>query len=96
MPEERCDVNGIDHYDINWAGYCNDDRYVLLVMNHKEKTTVAIRPHEAHLEVYTRPPRALVGTGREYAPAKVVRRGAQYMLAVPANANAILVWDRIK
>jgi len=96
MPEERCDVTGIDHYDINWAGYCNDDRYVLLVMNHKEKTTVAIRPHEAHLEVYTRPPRVLVGSGRDYAPAKIVRRGAQYMVAVPANANAILVWDRIK
>lgn len=96
MPEERCDVNGIDHYDINWVGYANDESYALLVMNHKEKTTVAIRPHEAHLEVYIRAPRIFVGAGKAYDEVKPIKRGVQYMVDVPAGANALLVWDRIK
>ena len=96
MPEEKCDVNGIDHYDINWVGYSNDLKYALLVMNHKEKITVAIRPHEAHLDVYTRAPKILIGNGRTYKPTPVVKKGVQYFVDIPAKGNAILVWDRIK
>lgn len=96
MPEEKCDVNGIDHYDINWVGYSNDLNYALLVMNHKERVRVAIRPHEAHLDVYTRTPRILIGSGKAYEPVPVVKKGVQYFVDIPAKANAILVWDRIK
>jgi hypothetical protein len=96
MPEERCDVTGIDHYDINWVGYSNDAQYVLLVMNHGERTRVLIRPHEAHLDVYCRPPRILVGSGKAYREARVVKAGAQYELDIPAGSNVILAWDRIK
>lgn len=97
MPEEKCDVTGIDHYDVNWTGYQNDLKYVLLVMNHKEKVTVAIRPHEAHLDVYNREPQIMVGIGKGgYKEAKVVKKGVQYMVEIPRNGNAILIWDRIK
>lgn len=96
MPEERCDVNGIDHYDINWAGYQNDWKHVLIVMNHQEKATVLVRPHEAHLDCYTRPPRILVGSGDDYAEAPVVKKGVQYFVDIPAKGTAILVWDRIR
>ena len=96
MPEEKCDVNGIDHYDINWVGYQNDQKYLLLVMNHKEKVTVAIRPHEAHLDVYCRPPRILVGNGKSYKEVEVVQRGVQYLVDIPAKQTALLMWDRIK
>ncbi|MDO8587302.1 MAG: LamG-like jellyroll fold domain-containing protein [Armatimonadota bacterium] len=96
MPEEKCDVNGIDHYDINWVGYQNDANYVLLLMNHKEKVTVAVRPHEAHLDVYTKAPKVLIGSGRTYEPASVVKKGVQYFVDIPAKGSAVLVWDRIK
>ena len=96
MPEERCDVNGIDHYDINWVGCANDHNYVLLVMNHKERTRVAVRPHEAHLDVYTRPPRVLVGNRRTYREVRPTKNGVQYVVDIPADASALLVWDRIK
>ncbi|HTQ11757.1 MAG TPA: hypothetical protein VMI31_16975 [Fimbriimonadaceae bacterium] len=96
MPEEKCDVNGIEHHDINWVGYENDAKFVLLVMNHKEKLTVAIRPHEAHLDVYSRPPRILVGGGKSFRAAKVERQGEQYMVPIPAGQTALLIWDRIK
>ncbi len=96
MPEERCDVTGIDHYDINWVGYENDYKYALLVMNHKQKLTVMVRPHEAHLGIYCRPPRILVGSGKDYHEVVVTRQGVQYKVEIPAKANALLVWDRIK
>jgi hypothetical protein len=96
LPEEKCDVNGIDHYDINWVGYCNDTQYLLLVMNHKQKVTVAIRPHEAHLDVYCRPPRILVGNGKSYEEVKVVKKGVQYLVTIPEKQTALLIWDRIK
>jgi hypothetical protein len=96
MPEERCDVNGIDHIDINWVGCSNDDKYVLVVMNHKEKCRVMVRPHEAHLDVLTRPPRLLVGKGPDYEEANPVRDGVQYQVTIPAGATALLIWDRIK
>lgn len=96
MVEERCDIQGIDHYDINWIGYANDRQFALLIMNHKEKTEVMVRPHEAHLDVYCRPPRVLIGSGKNYREVNAARRGVQYTLDIPANSNAILVWDRIK
>ncbi len=96
MPEERCDVVGVDHYDINWVGYYNDAKFALLVMNHKERTRVMIRPHEAHLDIYTRPPRIMIGKGKAYAEAKVTKQGINYVLDIPAGGNALLVWDRIK
>jgi len=96
MPEEKCDVFGVDHYDINWVGYRNDDKYALLVMNHKEKLQVLVRPHEAHLEIYTRAPRVLVGSGSDYKLVETVKNGVNYQVEIPANANALLVWDRIK
>jgi len=96
MPEERCDVTGIEHYDINWTGYENDDSYVLLVMNHKEKLTVLVRPHEAHLGVFTKPPRILVGGARAFKPVSVVKRGVQYSVDIPAGGTALLVWERIR
>lgn len=96
MPEEKCDVNGIDHIDINWVGYSNDEKYCLLVMNHKAKVTVAIRPHEAHLDVYTRPPHILIGNGAQYKQVPVIKKGVQYMVDIPENASAVLVWDRMK
>ena len=52
MPEEKCDLVGLEHHDFNWVGYQNDRRYMLLVMNHKEAVNVLVRPHEAHLGVY--------------------------------------------
>jgi len=96
MPEERCDVTGIDHYDINWIGFENDYKYALLVMNHKHKTRVAVRPHEAHLGIYCRPPRILVGNSGRYQEITLTRQGAQYLVDIPARSNALLVWDRIK
>ncbi|MHB0998395.1 MAG: LamG-like jellyroll fold domain-containing protein [Armatimonadota bacterium] len=96
MPEEKCDINGIDHYDINWVGYENDLRYALLVMNHKEKTSVAIRPHEAHIGVYTRDPKVFIGSKKSYKQMPMTKQGIQYMVDIPAGANAILIWDRIK
>ncbi|MEI6914233.1 MAG: hypothetical protein WCL39_03790, partial [Armatimonadota bacterium] len=96
MPEERCDVTGIDHYDINWAGYRNDQKYVLMVMNHQEKLTTAIRPHEAHLDIYTRSPRILVGSGDSFKEVAVVKKGVQYMVDIPAKGTALLIWDRIR
>jgi hypothetical protein len=96
MPEERCDVTGIDHTDINWTGYCNDQKYVLLVMNHKEKCRVLIRPHEAHLDILTQPPHILVGSGRHYKEVKPIKNGVQYLVTIPANGTAVLIWDRIK
>jgi hypothetical protein len=65
-------------------------------MNHQEKVTVAIRPHEAHLDVYTKLPKILIGNGRTYKPVPVVKKGVQYFVDIPAKANAILVWERIK
>jgi hypothetical protein len=96
MPEERCDVHGQDHYDINWVGYQNDRQYALLVMNHQEKVRVAIRPHEAHLDVYRCPPRILVGNGRDYREVKAVKKGVEYLVDLPEKGSALLVWDRIK
>lgn len=96
MPEEKCDVNGIDHYDINWVGYQNDDHYVLLVMNHKEKTEVLVRPREAHLGVYTREPRILISDGNAHAQAKVTKRGVQYVVGIPEKGSVMLIWERIR
>ena len=96
MPEEKCDVSGIEHHDINWVGYQNSSKYALLVMNHKQELTVAIRPHEAHLDVYCRPPRILVGSARAYKELKPQKKGEQYTVDMPANASAILVWERMR
>ena len=96
MPEEKCDVNGIEHYQINWVGYQNPQHYALLVMNHKEALTVAVRPHEAHLDVYSRPPRLLVGAGGFFREVPAARKGVQYLVEIPAGGTALLVWERIK
>jgi len=96
MPEEKCDVHSYEHYDINWVGYQNDLKYVLLVMNHKEAVRVAVRPHEAHLDVYSRPPRILIGDKDQWREVSVTKEGIQYLIKIPENGNALLVWDRIK
>ena len=67
-----------------------------MIMNHKEKLDVFVRPHEAHLDVYCRSPRILVGTGKGYKEAKVVKKGVHYVVNIPKNSNALFVWDRIK
>jgi hypothetical protein len=96
MPEEKCDVNGLEHYQINWVGYQSQQQYALLVMNHKEAVAVAIRPHEAHLDVYSRPPRLLVGAGGKFREVPAATRGVQYLVDIPAQGAALLVWERIK
>jgi hypothetical protein len=83
-------------YQINWVGYQNQNQYALLVMNHKEAVTVAIRPHEAHLDVYSRPPRLLVGTGGKFREVPAARKGVQYLVELPAQGTGLLVWERIK
>ncbi len=65
-------------------------------MNHKGKVAVLVRPHEAHLDVFTRPPRILVGSGKDYREVKAVKRGMQYVVRIPANGTAVMVWERIK
>jgi hypothetical protein len=95
MPEERCDVHGIDHIDINWVGYANDQKYVLVVMNHKERCRVMVRPHNAHLDVVTKPPRVLVNSKKGYRGAKPLAQGVHYLLDVPAGGTATIIWDRI-
>jgi hypothetical protein len=96
MPEEKCDVNGMEHYDVNWVGYQNEDHYALLVMNHQEKVVVAVRPHEAHLDVYSRPPRLLAGSDGKYHEIQAVRKGLQYLIDLPPRGTALLIWERIK
>jgi hypothetical protein len=95
MPEERCEVSGIEHTDVNWVGYGNDEQYVLLIMNHKEPLTVAVRPHEAHLGVCAKSPQLLVSGGGEYRPAEIVTRGTQYEVSIPERGTALLVWERM-
>jgi len=96
MPEERCDVAGFEHHDLNWVGYQNDSQYVLLVMNHKEPLRVAIRPHEAHLGVYCRPPKVLVSGPRAYEAVPAEKQGEQTVVGIPAEGTALVVWDRIR
>jgi hypothetical protein len=96
MPEERCDVTAIDHLDVNWTGYRNDDDYMLLVMNHQQKTSVAIRPHEAHLDVFTKPPKVLIGADGVFKQVPADKRGIQYFVDIPAKGTAILIWERIR
>ena len=96
MPEERCDVTPFEHGDVNWVGYRNDASYVLLLMNHKEQVTVAVNPHEGHLDVYTRVPRLLVSDGRQWNAVEPARKGMQYMVELPAGGSALLIWERIK
>lgn len=88
MPEEKCDIQGIEHFDINWMEYQNGLQYVLMIMNHKEKLNVLVRPHEAHLDVYCRPPRILVGSGKDYKEIKVVKHGVHYIVNIPENSTA--------
>jgi hypothetical protein len=78
------------------VGYQNREQYALLVMNHKEAVTVAIRPHEAHLDVYSRPPRLLIGAGGKFRELPAARKGVQYLVEIPAQGTAMLVWERIK
>lgn len=96
MPEEKCDVAGVEHLDVNWVGYQNDRQYVLLVMNHQEPVSVLVRPHEAHLDVWSRPPRILVGSHGRFHEQPVRRQGLHYLVALPEEGTALLVWDRIK
>jgi hypothetical protein len=96
MPEERCDVTPIDHLDVNWTGYRNDDDYMLLVMNHQQETSVAIRPHEAHLDVFTKPPKVLIGADGVFKQVPADKRGIQYFVDIPAKGTAILIWERIR
>jgi hypothetical protein len=96
MPEEKCDVNGFEHYDINWVGYQNQDQYCLLLMNHKEQVTVAVRPREAHLDVYSRPPRLLVGGDGKFRELSATKKGIQYLIDLPPCGTALLIWQRIK
>jgi hypothetical protein len=83
-------------FDFFHQFYCNDQKYVLLVMNHKEKCRLMIRPHEAHLDILNQPPHILVGSGSHYKETKLVRNGVQHLVNIPADATAILIWDRVK
>ena len=97
MPEEKCDVNGIDHYDINWVGYQNDAKY-------------APAGDEPQGEAHSRRSPARGAPGRLQPPAAhpdrvrakatseapVDKAGVQYMVDIPAGGTALLVWDRIK
>jgi hypothetical protein len=96
MPEEKCDVAGIEHTDVNWTGYQNDGQYVLLVMNHGAPLSVMVRPHEAHLDAWNRPPQVLVGSGGVLKDEPVKRQGVQYVVRLPREGTALLIWDRIK
>ena len=97
MPQDRVDVTPIEHIDVNWTGYRNDDDYVLQVMNHQEKTGVYLRPHEAHLDIYTLAPRVLVAEhGGEYKELPVEKRGVQYYVELPAQGTALFIWKRIR
>jgi len=96
MPEERCDVAGFEHHDLNWLGYRSDSQYVLLVMNHQEALRVAIRPHEAHLGVYCRPPRVLVSGPRGYDAVPTEQQGEQTIVAIPEDGTALLIWERMR
>ena len=96
MPEDKCDLMGREHYDYNWVGYQNDHRCVLLVMNHKEAVSVLVRPHEAHLGVYSRPPQVLVGTGGTFHAVESVRDGINWRVEIPECGTAMLIWDRIR
>jgi hypothetical protein len=96
MPEERCEVSGIEHIDVNWVGYQNDEQYMLLIMNHKEPVTVAVRPREAHLGVTTKPPQVLISDGGAYRVEKVEKRGTQYEVHIPERGTALLVWERMR
>ena len=96
MPEERCDVTGIDHYDINWAGYQNDEKYRLVVMNHQEKVSVAVRLHE-RMWTATRVRRGFSwAEARSSASCPRARKGVQYLVDIPEKSTAILIWDRIR
>ena len=96
MPEEKCDVQGVGHIDINWAGFENDQKYMLVVMNHKEALKVMVRPHEAQLDLKTKAPQILVGDGKEYKPVEVKKEGVQYVVDLSAKGTALLVWDRLE
>lgn len=96
MAEEACDVNGFEHYDINWVGYCNAEKHMLLIMNHQEKLSVAVRPHEAHMDVFTREPVILISEGKDFVPIKIKKKGTQYFVKIPTEGTALMIWDRIK
>ena len=68
---------------------------MLLVMNHKEKVSVLVRPHEAHLGVYSRPPQVLVGSGGTFQPLEAVRDGTNWRVEIPEGGTAMLIWDRM-
>ncbi len=96
LPESKCDITSFEHYDINWVGYQNDLQYALLVMNHKEAVRIAVRPQEAHLDVYTKPPKLLISDQGKWREVEAHKDGIQYIVEVPAEGNALFIWDRIK
>jgi len=96
MPEEKCDIAGVEHADINWVGYENDTQYALLMMNHGESVGVLVRPHEAHLGVDSRQPRLLVGTKGRSLEQTAKRQGAHYLIRLPREGTALLVWARMR
>ena len=96
MPEEKCDLAGMEHHDFNWVGYQNDRRYVLLVMNHKETVNVLVRPHEAHLGVYAGTPHILVGSGGAFHQIDATRAGINWQVEIPQGGTAMLIWERIQ
>ena len=61
-----------------------------------EAVRVAVRPHEAHLDVYSREPKIEIGGNKQWRQVAATRDGIQYMVEIPAQASAMLVWDRIK
>ncbi|MHB8952678.1 MAG: LamG-like jellyroll fold domain-containing protein [Pirellulaceae bacterium] len=96
MPEDKCDLTGLEHYDFNWIGYQNERCYMLVVMNHKEAINVLVRPHEAHLGVYTGTPRVLVGSGGAFDQIDASRAGVNWRVEIPPAGTAMLIWDRIR
>jgi len=96
MPYERCDIAGVNHTEVTSAGYLNDEKFVLMLMNQGKSTPIMVRPHEAHLDIYTRAPRVLVGGGKGFKEIPAVRKGVQYWVDVPERSTALMIWDRIR
>lgn len=65
-------------------------------MNHTQEVTATVRPRETHLDVYTRPPRVLVGTEGKFREIQAVCKGVQYAIDLPPRGTALLMWERIK
>ena len=94
MPEEKCEVLSLGHNDINWIGYQNSRKFALLVLNHKEQSSVIIKPNPAQLGLDPNSVRILIGSGKSYRQAKFAKVGSGLKITIPKGETALLVWDR--